>query len=62
MRSEPTSDGGAATVVEELDAATQLEITGPAVLGTDELIWWPVADSASNNEGYVTEEYLEPSE
>lgn len=59
MRDEPTSSGGDATIVETLEAGTELIITGPAIAGDDDLIWWPVTDSASDLSGYVAEDYLE---
>lgn len=59
FRSSPsTSDDN---IIDTLDAGTELTITGPAVEGDDGNIWWPVNDPATDEDGYIVEQYLEAS-
>ena len=55
MRDAATTEGN---VVSTLPAGTSLEITGPFV-DAGELDWWPVSNPATNQTGFVREDFLE---
>jgi hypothetical protein len=63
MRSDP--DASADNVIVTLDADTELTITGGPEEGPDgqggNLVWWEVQDTATGDEGWVAEDYLEAS-
>ena len=55
MRDAATTEGN---VVSTLPAGTSLEITGPFE-DAGELDWWPVSNPATNQTGFVREDFLE---
>jgi hypothetical protein len=61
LRSEPSSASDETIVTVYTEAGTELTITGPSVEGDDGLIWWPVIDP-DGNEGYVADDFIDPSE
>jgi hypothetical protein len=63
MRSDPDASGE--NVIVTLDAGTELTIIGGPEEGPDgqggNLVWWQVRDTATGDEGWVAEDYLEAS-
>lgn len=59
MRSEPSTESDA-NIIGTLALGTELEITGPAVEGSG-FIWWPVRNPATEEEGFVAEDLLDPA-
>jgi hypothetical protein len=56
LRDAPSTDGN---IVSELPAGTQLQVTGE-FSEAGQCDWWPVIVTATGQEGYVIEQYLQP--
>jgi hypothetical protein len=56
LRDAPSTNGA---IVSELPAGTQLQITGEFA-EAGQCDWWPVIVTATSQEGYVIEQFLQP--
>lgn len=56
IRPEPSTESDAVT---QLQQGAELVVTGPSV-ATDDIVWWPVREPLSNQEGFVGGDFLEP--
>lgn len=57
LRDQPTTEGS--TVIQELPAGTQLQVTGDFV-EAGQCDWWPVIVTESQQAGFVIEQFLQP--
>jgi hypothetical protein len=56
LRDQPSTEGN---IVSELPAGTQLQVTG-AFSEAGQCDWWPVIVTATGQQGFVIEQYLQP--
>jgi len=57
LRGSPSTEG---EIITELPAGTQLEVTGDFE-EAGQCDWWPVTYTATNQSGFVIEEFLQPA-